>query len=460
MEVWKKLNNYFLSNSDIEIYFTALECEKLLKNRNIQTLLECNEHGIDIYLIKALNELLLTINTITATSMFARNATLNSSAVMSMNYGVISNPVPVLVPPVNNIYIGTTLKSIIQKAEEILQKLPNTKQEIISELLSYAYTNSVALNTYLEREAKNIYREIRLRRKLKDVRRKIVQQQQILDKIHPIFLNKVKPEDFMDKNHFLRYWVIKKSMLKNKLSPIEYKESKNYIIQRVSYRNEYNNNISNASIIIGTDDTSGKLFVDIVDGSVDINNVDDAVRFLLEYTTEFDEYVKHLQESGTADGVVRIQGDLKMRISDTYDKWIMERILYTYFDDLVWYLYKKKLAMRLLKKYIMSPMPIFLRNLIGQKQYFDEPRLMEDFIVDLITYYPNIVNKFISRHTSNYKLYLGRPPHPHIISISNAVRLDQREFAVTKLSKIIVKHPEHGVREIPLPNFAIVSFFI
>ena len=54
MEVWKKLNN-FLSNSDIEIYFTALECEKLLKNKDIQTLLECNEHGIDIYLIKALN---------------------------------------------------------------------------------------------------------------------------------------------------------------------------------------------------------------------------------------------------------------------------------------------------------------------------------------------------------------------------------------------------------------------
>jgi len=459
MEVWKKLNN-FLSNSDIEIYFTALECEKLLKNKDIQTLLECNEHGIDIYLIKALNELLLTINTITATSMFARSVTLNNSAVMSMNYGVISNPVPVLVPPVNNIYIGTTLKSIIQKAEEILQKLPNTKQEIISELLSYAYTNSVALNTYLEREAKNIYREIRLRRKLKDVRRKIVQQQQILDKIHPIFLNKVKPEDFMDKNHFLRYWVIKKSMLKNKLSPIEYKESKNYIIQRVSYRIEYNNDISNASIIIGTDDSSGKLFVDIVDGSVDINNVDDAVRFLLEYTAEFDEYVKHLQEKGTADGVVRIQGDLKMRIYDTYEKDVAERILYTYFDDLVWYLYKKKVAMRLLKKYIMSPMPISLRNLIGQKSYLNETRLKEDFIMDLITHYPNVVNKFISRHTSNYKLYLGRPPHPHIVSISNAVRLDQREFAVTKLSKIIVKHPEHGVREIPLPNFAIVSFFI
>ncbi|MFP3218932.1 MAG: hypothetical protein RXQ99_10135 [Acidianus sp.] len=449
--------NNFLSNSYIDFYFTALECEKLLKNKNIQTLLECNERGIDIYLIKTLNELLLTINTIVANSMFAHNVTLNSTAVMSMNSSVISNPI--FVPPLDNISIGTTIKSIIQKAEEILQKLPNTKQEIISELLSYAYTNSVALNTYLEREAKNIYREIRLKRKLEDVRRKNIIQQQILDKIHPIFLHKVKPGDFMDKNHFFRYWVIKKSMLKNKLSPIEYSESKNYIIQKVSYRDEHNNT-SNASIIIGTDDTSGKLFVDIVDGSVDISNVDDAVRFLLEYTAEFDEYVKHLQESGTADGIVRIQGDLKMRIFDTYEKWVTERVLYTYFDELVWYLYKKKVAMRLLKKYIMSPMPIFLRNLIGQKQYLDEPKLMEDFIMDLIEYYPNIVNKFISRHISNYKLHLGRPPHPHIISISNAIRLDQREFAVTKLSKIIVKHPEHGVREIPLPNFAIVSFFI
>ncbi|MFP3219020.1 MAG: hypothetical protein RXQ99_10585, partial [Acidianus sp.] len=206
--------NNFLSNSDIDFYFTALECEKLLKNKNIQTLLECNENGIDTYLIKTLNELLLTINTIAATSMFARNITLNSSIVMSMNNGIISNPV--LVPLPDNISIGTTIKSIIQSAEEILQKLPNTKQEIISELLSFAYTNSVALNTYLEREAKNIYREIRLKRKLEDVRRKNIVQQQILDKIHPIFLHKVKPEDFMDKNHFLRYWVIKKSMLKNK----------------------------------------------------------------------------------------------------------------------------------------------------------------------------------------------------------------------------------------------------
>jgi len=457
------LNN-FLSNSDIDFYFTVLECEKLLKNKNIQTLLECNENGVNTYLIKTLNELLLTLNNIVANSMFARNVmlnstnvTFNSTIVMSMNNGVISNPV--LVPPVDNILIGTTIKSIIQTVEELLQKIPNTKQEIISELLSYAYINSVALNTYLEREAKNIYREIRLKRKLENIRRKNIVQQQILDKIHPIFLHKMKPEDFMDKNHFFRYWVIKKSMLKNKLSPIEYRESENYIIQQVSYRDEHGDT-SAANIIIGTDDTSGKLFVDIVDGAVDATNVDDTVRFLLEYTTEFDEYVKHLQENGTADGIVRIQGDLKMRIFDTYERWVTERILYTYFDELVWYLYKKKVAMRLLKKYIMSPMPISLRNLIGQKSYFDEPKLMEDFIMDLIKYYPNIVNKFISRHISNYKLYLGRPPHPHIVSISNAVRLDQREFAVTKLSRIIVKHPEHGVREIPLPNFAIVSFFI
>ncbi len=102
----EKLNN-FLSNSDIDFYFTALECEKLLKNKNIQTLLECNERGIDTYLIKTLNELLLTINNIIANSMFARSVTLNSTIVMSMNSGVISNPV--LVPLVDNISIGTRL---------------------------------------------------------------------------------------------------------------------------------------------------------------------------------------------------------------------------------------------------------------------------------------------------------------------------------------------------------------
>jgi len=446
--------NNFLSNDDIHFYFTALGCEKLLKNKNIHSLLECYEDEINTYLIKALNELLLNLNTIVPNPVFVGNFTLNNTTVMSMNY-VNSNPIFAL----DYISIGTKVKSIIHKVEKTLQKLPNTKQEIISRLLTYAYTNSVVLNTYLEHEAKNIYREIRLKRKLENVKRKNKVQKQILDKIHPIFLHKMKPEDFMDKNHFLRYWVIRKSILKNKLSPIEYRQSENYIIQQVRYRDEHNN-MSTASIIIGTDDTSGKLFVDIVDRSVNAESVGAAVRMLLGYTTEFDEYVKHLQENGTIIGVVRIQGDLKMRINDTYEKWVAERILYTYFDDLVWYLYKKKVAMKLLKKYIMSPIPIFLRNLIGQKSYHNESKLMEDFIADLMTHYPNIVNKFISRHTNNYKLYLGRPPHPHIVSISNAIRLDQREFVVTKLSKIIVKHPEHGVTEIPLPNLAIVSFFI
>lgn len=334
-------------------------------------------------------------------------------------------------------------------ATEVDETIPESRGEIISELLLDGIKNAMTLASYI---------------KTSKMKSRLKKKKQFDGKIHPIFLQKLTHMDFMSNTHFIRYWTIKKGILKGKIKATSYGETESYILQEI--RTDYDNY---AVVVIGKDSETNKLFVDIHSGRIP-NQLDDnwVRRAILGYDVEYDEYIKQLQTydviSVTGERV-RIQGDLKMRIYATQssDEWAKRMILRSYIDELIWYLYRKRKGVKLLRKYIMSPMPGFLRYLIGQKNYQYEIDLIDDFIDNLLMKYPNIVDKFIASKVRNFKIYVGRPPNPHVVIIKNAIRVfgpEDERFITTKTSKVIVKHPEHGVKEIQLPLVAGVQFYI
>lgn len=366
----------------------------------------------------------------------------------------MTQPIAPIVPtyPLNNSTYPPTVVAYYTPATEVDETIPESRGEIISELLLEGIKNAMTLASYIETS------------KVKPQTRRTSEPSisGFDGKIHPIFLQKLTHMDFMSNTHFIRYWTIKKGILKGKIKATGYGETESYILQEImTDHDDY------AVVIIGKDSDTNKLFVDIHSGRIPDQMDDKWVRrAILGYDVEYDEYIKQLQTYDVISATrVRIQGDLKMHIHATQssDEWAKRVILRSYIDELIWYLYRKHKGMKLLRKYIMSPMPIFLRYLIGQKNYRYEGDLIDDFIDNLIMKYPNIVDKFIASKVRNFKIYVGRPPNPHVVIIKNAIRvrrLGNEEFITTKTSKIIVKHPEHGVKEIQLPLVASVQFYI
>ena len=337
------------------------------------------------------------------------------------------------------------------------------------------------------------------------------EKEELQKKIHPIFLEDVPQTEFMDERHFLRYWHIKKAFLEGRLYPCGYKEITDHkgrlYIDQMWDLPEWRPPSPLGFVIIGRDDTTKKLFVEIrsreearfdsgeregeYDLHVEKHNFE-TVRHILGYDFEFDEYLIALNKFGLDPELealrradykvrkeifgwdplipdravyVRVQGDLKMYVEPINEDRAIRFLLRQYFDDFAWYLYREKKALDLLEKYIEFFMPPALDSLV---RVIPEDLMTnyDAFTVRLMMLqrelsenYPDVLRDFVSKYNGDWTLYLGRPSNPHIVKISNGIRLGQSQFIVTKMTKIHISHAEHGELDVPVPNIARVMFF-
>ena len=273
-------------------------------------------------------------------------------------------------------------------------------------------------------------------------------------KISPIFHRDLTRSDFLGQEHWLRYKIFKKLLYKGKFDRLY---SSRVIDERYEY---WFQAFWGRSFIVGTDD-SGKLFT-----MFHAMNTSATFRYREQLWIRFNFFNFHyhwwetdkINESlsRSREVLVRLQGDLTVRVSPYRDEDIFE---------LLWYNNVQRYVMKHTSPFVEIAFTQSLPNTFYYDIEKNIPFIRGSFISWLEQeendYNPikievyNALQKVIAKD-NHYRIVWGLGRHKHVVEF-DGFRLGQNNFLI-KPGVVKTTHKEHGTNEMKFLKPVIFTF--